>query len=338
MAGLIGTALGWDKNAPGLYSAFDQNRNAIGTLGQSVVGQDTPQGVFGALAGGALYGAKVDREEAVKRQALEKQKNAVSATVSFLQNNNPQLAALVEAGAIEPGAAYQMHVQQSQGAEPTANMRDWQYAQANPGYADFINPRSASAGDAYTLNPGDVRYGPDNKVVATGPAKPTGNLSPTAQKELFEAEDAATAGQYVISALDEATRLSPTAFEGPGADLRGAGLAVFGNKEAQDTQRLQNVTTELALTQLRTVFGASPTEGERQILLDLQGSVGQSKAVRESIYKRAKEAALRRIDDNKRKAAALRSGEFFQEGYSGTPIQPNGGNTTAGGLSWSIEP
>ena len=70
----------------------------------------------------------------------------------------------------------------------------------------------------------------------------------------------------------------------------------------------------------------TPTEGERKILLELQGSVNQPRAVRDAILKRAKVMAIRRIEDNKRKADAIRSGAYFEEGYG----MPNSGD------GWSV--
>lgn len=186
----------------------------------------------------------------------------------------------------------------------------------------YDGPDAAATGDSYTLGPGQVRYGANNQVVATGPTKPSGSMDSTTKKELFEAADAVTAGDYVLSALDEALKLNDKAFDGPTADIRGDGMALFGNEEGVATSRLKNVTTELALSQLKTVFGSMPTEGERKILLELQGSVNQPRLVRDAIFKRAKTMAERRIEDNKRKAEALRSGEYFGPGYDGGGAAP----------------
>lgn len=169
---------------------------------------------------------------------------------------------------------------------------------------------------------------------ASAPPKP---LSVTAQKELFEAEEAATAGDYVLSALDQAIALNEFAWDGPMAAERAFGqsfipdnIPLIGGNQGQEqaTLQLKNVTTELALTQLKTIFGAMPTEGERKILIELQGSPSLPRNVRAEIYKRAKEMAIRRIEDSKRKAAAIRSGKFFEEGYSGTTMgAPPSGQT-----------
>ena len=111
---------------------------------------------------------------------------------------------------------------------------------------------------------------------------------------------------------------------------------MFGEQGGIATQELKNVVTAQALESLKAVFGGMPTEGERKILLEIQGSVDQPKPVREAIYKRARAAAERRIAENARKAAALRSGQYFEGGYS-AQTQP-AGNVTSTGVQWSIEP
>ena len=303
---------------------IDPRRQALIGLGAGLAGgQNWSQGISQGLQG-AQQGMVADNAYAQMQQAEQQKQEQLNQTIQWLQQKGrDDLIPLVNAG--QANVALQEAMKPVGGAQQPIEIHGQRVDPVTFQVLGDFRTLNAGSGEGYTLNPGDVRYGPDNQVVAEGPKKPAGTLSPTAQKELFEAEDASTAGQYVISALDEALKLSPKSYDNTGADLRAGAMSVFGNEEAQNTQRLQNVTTELALTQLRTVFGASPTEGERQILLELQGSVNQPRAVREDIYKRARVAAERRIADNQRKAGALRSGQFFEEGYSGMPIVPNGG-------------
>lgn len=141
--------------------------------------------------------------------------------------------------------------------------------------------------------------------------------------------EGAQAGESVIGALDTALTLNKTAWDGPAADFGTQAGALFGDKNSVDTQQLKNVVIAQALDQLKATFGGMPTEGERKILLDIQGSVTQPREVRERIFTRAKEAAERRIKFNKDKAAGLRNGEYFDEGYSPvTPAGPSAAPTT----------
>ena len=69
-------------------------------------------------------------------------------------------------------------------------------------------------------------------------------------------------------------KLSPKAASGPYALERGrwAALARFSRGGGKETVELHNIVATNAVEQLKAVFGGNPTEGERKILIDLQGS------------------------------------------------------------------
>lgn len=141
------------------------------------------------------------------------------------------------------------------------------------------------------------------------------NLTVQEQKEVFEADEGAEAARNVIGALDAATELNKTAYSGPTAQTRGYLTSLAGYEGGENTEKLQNVILGQVLDNLKATFGAAPTEGERQILIDLQGSVNKAEKVRQAIFDRAKVAAEKRLRFNQEKAAALRGGEYFQAGY-----------------------
>ena len=185
-----------------------------------------------------------------------------------------------------------------------------------------------------TLAP--ITGGPSDPANPLNAKRSGGAPSPTVAKEIFEADEGAQAGHNVIASLDRALELngytdsSGTYHKGStrsgfGADFGasvGANLPDWvpfaGGDEATDTSTLElkNIVTANALESLKATFGAAPTEGERKILLEIQGSVDQPAAVREALFKRAKAAAERRIKFNEERARGLRSGEYFDEGYS----------------------
>lgn len=150
------------------------------------------------------------------------------------------------------------------------------------------------------------------KTVGRGAAGPA-QLSATAQKELFEAEDVAQSSQNVIASLDEALSINDKAYSGYGAKARAIARSnIPGESEAANaTIALDNIMTSQALESLKAVFGGMPTEGERKILLDMQASADKTPAQRKDIINRAKQAAARRMKVNQEKAAKLRSGEYF---------------------------
>lgn len=294
-----------------------RNSNLLTGLGTSLLSD-------GMNFAPAQQGAMMDRQVAAQKDADAKLAATTNATKTWLAQKYPDLAQAVDAGLPVSEAWQEAFKRQQPGygqPDMTANMRDYQFAQANPGYADFLNPPSAAGGD---LPSSVLEYeyakaqGYTGSLLDFQKAKSSAGraqMNPTTQKELFEAEDAAKAGDYVLSALDEAISLNDTAYDGPFADVRGDTTALVGDESGVATARMKNVTTELALSQLKTIFGSMPTEGERKILLELQGSVNQAKPVRAAILKRARQMAERRIADAKAKADALRSGAYFEEGY-----------------------
>jgi hypothetical protein len=170
----------------------------------------------------------------------------------------------------------------------------------------------------------DVNAGiltPEQAAQSTAPKKTP--LSVTAQKEVFQADDSVQAGNTVIQQLNTALELSKKSYSGLGADTRGWITSQFGSEAGSNTEELKNLLTSQALENLKAVFGGMPTEGERKILLEIQGSVDKAPQVREEIYKRAISMAERRIEYNKTKAEKLRSGEYFGEGGSAASGQPS---------------
>ncbi|TSJ60498.1 hypothetical protein FO470_17250 [Starkeya sp. 3C] len=132
------------------------------------------------------------------------------------------------------------------------------------------------------------------------------------------------------SLLNKALELNKTAFSGPTASVQAmAGnnlpdwLAPGSPEAAQATTELDNVVQTQALTQLKAIFGAAPTEGERQILLDISGSSRLPPKVREGIYNRALDAVNRRLSFYSQRANAMRGGDYYKPGGSGTPPAPD---------------
>ena len=167
-----------------------------------------------------------------------------------------------------------------------------------------------------------VQQQPDGtfKEVYTSPPKPT-QLQAADKKEIIESDQAAQAGKSAIMGLNKALGLNDTAYSGPLAETRGYISSLFGAEGGKATEDVKNIITTQALDQLKAVFGGMPTEGERQILLDIQGSTSQAPEVRKGIWERAIDMAERRIDFNQRQSGALRSGDYYQPGYS--PVTPD---------------
>lgn len=195
------------------------------------------------------------------------------------------------------------------------------------------------AAAAAGLKPGDAGY---QGFILTGkmPREDMGPLTATDKKAILEADEGVLAANTAIEALGKAKELSPRALGGWGA---GGKAAVANNlpdwlvpdrfaspAQGQATAELENVVTSQALAQLKSIFGAAPTEGERKILLEIQGSVGQPDNVRQQIYDRGIAMAKKRLEFNQQRADELRGGSFYRsqgrqgQGQSRTDGTPGG--------------
>jgi len=152
-----------------------------------------------------------------------------------------------------------------------------------------------------------------------------------------EAEDAAQASQNTIDMLGSVLNES----NGPGTSLNDrAGYGASATKQAwlarndptgffddakgEATTELSNVVLGQALSSLKAIFGAAPTEGERKILVDLQASVDKTPNERRLIIQRAIDLAKRRQAFNMDRANELRGGTYYQPGGGYNP--QGGGN------------
>lgn len=178
------------------------------------------------------------------------------------------------------------------------------------------------------LEPSNPGY---NSFILTGkmPREDAQPLTATDKKAILDAEEKLQSAKSTITNLQQAKTLSPKAMQGPGASTRGYLSSFLGEtsdlgKSGIATQDLENLVTTNALQSLKAVFGGNPTEGERAILLDVQGSVGKPDAVRQKIYDRAIEAANRRLGFEQQRVDELRGGSFYkpQGGLSKNASEP----------------
>lgn len=155
-------------------------------------------------------------------------------------------------------------------------------------------------------------------------------LSATDKKAIQEADEGVLSAQTAIDALNQAKTLSKQAYEGPTAGARSTITSLFGSENGVATQDLNNVVLSNALGQLKAIFGGNPTEGERAILLQMQGSVNQPDVVRQKIFDRGIALAQKRLDFNQRRAEDLRGGTYYkQDGARQDAALPKGGDRVA---------
>ncbi|WP_085033943.1 phage tail tip lysozyme [Ensifer aridi] len=183
-----------------------------------------------------------------------------------------------------------------------------------------IEARKAAAAEL-GLSPEDPRY---ESFVLTGkfPREDSQALTATDKKAILEADEMVAANQSALDALSQAEGLSDKANSGWFAGAR----ASVGNnlpdwmvpdiisspQSSQATTDMDNAIIGQAITQLKTIFGGNPTEGERNILLELQGSSTMPREVRKQVFSRARALAEKRLQFNKDRAVDLRGGTYYK--------------------------
>ncbi|MDX1240361.1 hypothetical protein GOL95_09900 [Sinorhizobium medicae] len=182
------------------------------------------------------------------------------------------------------------------------------------------------------LTPDDPAY---QGFILTGklPRENEQTLTATDKKAILEADEMVLNAQNVLPLLDRAIELNDAAYDGALASERGSVSGNFGSQAGQATMELENNVLAGALGQLKAIFGAAPTEGERKILVDVEGAINRPANVRRQIFDRAKAAAERRMRFYQERANELRGGDFYKRG-GGTSGK---GNRTSSGVQWSIE-
>jgi hypothetical protein len=153
-------------------------------------------------------------------------------------------------------------------------------------------------------------------------------MSATAQKELIQTEERVQAASGAVKNLQQALKLNDKAMGFTGAGAVASAGTLLPEKlrpgMVDATNELDNLVIGSALPQLKTLFGGNPTEGERKVLIDLQGASSKSPSVRKGIIERSIAAVNRRIQFDAEKARRLREGSYFSnDGGAGAPPAPN---------------
>lgn len=148
-------------------------------------------------------------------------------------------------------------------------------------------------------------------------AQQSGAMNSTVQGAILETDDKISSTKNAITNLKDALKYSENAYDGVGAAQRAKARGFIGDDErATATTMLDNIVTGNALEMLKSTFGGAPTEGERAILLQLQGSANLPRGQREAIYNRAIQLAEARLSSNQQKSNDLRGGGYFSQQQS----------------------
>lgn len=220
-SGLLGL-LGVQSNP--FTDFLSQHSNALVGLGAGLAGggPDIGQAIGqGLQLGGQGKTADFARSEKTKADAqLAAQTNY---TLQYLQSNRPDLAKAVQGGGLSLGDAWKM----------------------------ALTPDAAS--DPFTLSPGQVRYGADNKPLASVPAAP--DQPPAGIQEYNLAVQQGYKGTIEQYKADLAKAGAPTS-ESAYSQQRGKDLA--GNMQTIQNNGMQAYGTISQLNDLKTALDQSP--------------------------------------------------------------------------------
>ena len=128
-----------------------------------------------------------------------------------------------------------------------------------------------------------------------------------------DTEDALAATQSASKLLSKAFTLNKNSFGNSALEIaQRKALELSGSKNERllNTRLLENMLGDQALNSLKATFGAAPTEGERKILLDLQGIGAKTIEERSEIIRKAYKAAANREQRARQRLEELKSGRY----------------------------
>lgn len=148
-------------------------------------------------------------------------------------------------------------------------------------------------------------------------AQQANRLSATELRMLEDAEASVSAGELADSALARALELNPNTFDSSlMSNIQRKAMELAGSEDPKvlNTQEVENLLGQQALASLRTIFGGNPTEGERKVMLELQGVGSYSKAQRERIINNTRALLAERLKRSRAKVEGIRNGDY--RGYT----------------------
>lgn len=308
-------------------------------MAAQLMGQQGNSANFGNALGAA---GPAFAQRAQTRQESE-QKNR---TLEYLRANAPEYADMVANG-MPVGEAWgaMLEARKAQKPNPTNDMQEYEYAKQQGfggSFMDYMSARGGGRSDGRPASVVEYEYGRENPEYAEW-MKTKGRDAPltaTDKKAILDADEMVLANQTTVDMLNSVIA-EP---QGPGTSLndragygwnagsqawlaRNDPTGLFDDAKGEATTELENVVLGQALSNLKAIFGAAPTEGERKILVDLQASVDKTPQERRIIIQRAIDLANKRLSFNQDRANSLRGGDYYKAPNS-APAQPSGNGWT----------
>lgn len=138
-------------------------------------------------------------------------------------------------------------------------------------------------------------------------------LTPQEMSLKQETEDSINTGASALGSLTSALRLNPGTFDTSVLDtLQRKALEAVGSKDPKvlATREQENLLTGQALQQLKAAFGGNPTEGERAILLSVQGLGAKSIEERSKVIQNAIAQTKNRISLQQKRLQDVSAGKY----------------------------
>lgn len=170
------------------------------------------------------------------------------------------------------------------------------------GYAFYYNPADPTAGD-YIIDP------QGNKVKKSQLA----NQDPNKHiKEITELKASNDSSVGVLSGLQTALDMNSQIYSGAWADGRAdlMGALKLDTETSRKTQEYTNLILNIAMRSMKEIFGGNPTEGEREMLKQLQASANKPPQVRETILRQFMETIRNRVKSNNEQMAMYGGGQY----------------------------
>jgi hypothetical protein len=135
-----------------------------------------------------------------------------------------------------------------------------------------------------------------------------------------ETEDILAQNDQAMKDLKEAYRLNPKTFDTSLGDV--AQRKILENTQSDNpkvvaTREMENLLSKGAVNKLRAAFGGNPTEGERAILLSLEGIGAKSKEERALIMQNAFQALQANRERHQKRLEDITSGKYREKSTEG---------------------
>lgn len=318
------------SNPLAAIQAFTQpRRNQLAGLASGLLSSpDFGQGLGLGFAR-AAEGRQVDDAYAVSQKEAAQRQEQLAKTISYLrtQPGGAQYAAAVENG-YDPQQAFKDWFAESQGMagpEPTANMREYEFAQQNPGFAEFL--KGPVGGQDLPASVREYEYAKTQGYTGTFQEYESEMRKAGATNIDFNANQG-TAAAYADRMKAANDVLDDPALEAAQTDVVQQGLSgipIAGNFVTSEAKKLADqAQRDFINAILRRESGAviSPSEFEnaKQQYFPQPGDT-------DAVKKQKRANRVNAINGVARAA-----------GPSYVPPGGTGGNQTSTGVSWSIEP